>query len=119
MKKIGIIGAGASGLYCAINLKNANTDVTILEKNDEIGKKILITGNGRCNLTNTKTYNEFLENIVSNKKFLYSSFSKHDNFATIDFFTKNGLDLITEDDDRVFPKSEKAKDVIKFFKNKI
>lgn len=119
MKKIGIIGAGASGLYCAINLKNENTDVTILEKNDEIGKKILITGNGRCNLTNTKTYKEFLDNIVSNKKFLYSSFSKHDNFATIDFFTKNGLALITEDDDRVFPKSEKAKDVIKFFENKI
>lgn len=119
MKKIGIIGAGASGLYAAINLKNEKTDVTILEKNDEIGKKILMTGNGRCNITNAKFYDEFLENIVGNKKFLFSSFNNHDNYATMDFYESNGLDLVTEENERVFPKSQKSRDVIKFFEKQI
>ena len=119
MKKIGIIGAGASGLYAAINLKNENTDVTILEKNASIGKKILMTGNGRCNITNAAFYDDFLENIVSNPKFLYSSFNNHDNYASMDFFEKNGLSLITEKNLRVFPKTQKSSDVIKFFENKI
>lgn len=119
MKKIGIIGAGASGLYAAINLKNENTDVTILEKNDGIGKKILMTGNGRCNITNAKFYDEFLENIVGNQKFLFSSFNNHDNYATMEFYESNGLDLVTEENERVFPKSQKSRDVIKFFEKQI
>lgn len=119
MKKIGIIGAGASGLYAAINLKNKNTDVTIFEKNDRIGKKILMTGNGRCNITNAKYYDEFLENIVTNQKFLYSSFNLHDNYASMDFFQSKGLELVTEGYHRVFPKSQKSSDVIKFFEDEI
>lgn len=119
MTKIGIIGAGASGLYAAINLKNENTDVTILEKNNEIGKKILMTGNGRCNITNAKFYDEFLENIVGNQKFLFSSFNNHDNYATIDFYKSHGLDLVTQENERVFPKSQKSSDVVKFFENQI
>lgn len=119
MTKIGIIGAGASGLYAAINLKNENTDVTILEKNNEIGKKILMTGNGRCNITNAKFYDEFLENIVGNQKFLFSSFNNHDNYATIDFYKSHGLDLVVEENERVFPKSQKSSDVVKFFENQI
>lgn len=119
MKKIGIIGAGASGLYAAINLKNKNTDVTILEKNDSIGKKILMTGNGRCNITNAKFYDEFLENIVSNQKFLFSSFNKHDNYATMDFYENHGLALVIEENERVFPKSQKSSDVVKFFESQI
>lgn len=119
MKKIGIIGAGASGLYAAINLKNKNTDVTILEKNDSIGKKILMTGNGRCNITNAKFYDDFLENIVSNQKFLFSSFNKHDNYATMDFYENHGLALVIEENERVFPKSQKSSDVVKFFESQI
>lgn len=119
MKKIAIIGAGASGLYAAINLKNENTDVSIFEKNDQIGKKILMTGNGRCNISNAKFYEDFLENIVSNKKFLFSSFSKHDNYASMDFFESHGLALKVEENDRVFPKSQKSSDVIKFFEKQI
>ena len=119
MKKVGIIGAGASGLYAAINLKNQNTDVTIIEKNDMIGKKILMTGNGRCNITNAKYYDEFLENIVTNQKFLYSSFNLHDNYASMDFFQSKGLELVTEGYHRVFPKSQKSSDVIKFFEDEI
>ncbi len=119
MKKIGIIGAGASGLYAALNLVNENTDITILEKNDSIGKKLLMTGNGRCNITNAKYYDDFLENIVRNKKFIYSSFSRHDNYGTMDFFESSGLSLVTEENERVFPKSQSAKDVVKFFENKL
>ena len=119
MKKIGIIGAGASGLYAAVNLKNENNQVTLLEKNSEIGKKILMTGNGRCNITNGKYYDEFLENIVTNPKFIYSAFNLHDNYACMEFFENNGLKLVIEDDDRIFPKSQKAKDVINFFEKLI
>lgn len=119
MKEIGIIGAGASGLYAAVNLKNENNQVTILEKNSEIGKKILMTGNGRCNITNAKFYQEFLENIASNQKFIYSAFSLHDNYATMAYFEDNGLSLITEENDRVFPKSQNSKEVVKFFEKLI
>lgn len=119
MKKIGIIGAGASGLYAAVNLKNKNNEVTILEKNSEIGKKILMTGNGRCNITNGKYYDEFLENIVSNPKFIYSAFNLHDNYASMEFFENNGLKLVREEDDRIFPKLQKSKDVVSFFEKLI
>ena len=119
MKEIGIIGAGASGLYAAVNLKNENNQVTILEKNSEIGKKILMTGNGRCNITNAKFYDDFLENIPSNQKFIYSAFALHDNYSTMTFFEDNGLDLISEENDRVFPKSQSSRDVVKFFEKLI
>ena len=119
MKKVGIIGAGPSGLFAAINLANENIEVSIIEKNHNIGKKLSMTGNGRCNLTNAKVYEDFLENIVSNKKFFYSSFNSLDNFALMDFFESRGLALVSEDDYRVFPKSQKSKDIIKFFSREI
>lgn len=118
MKRIGIIGAGASGLYAAINLSKDN-QITILEKNKTIGNKILMTGNGRCNITNASFYDDFLDKIMTNKKFMYSSFSKHDNYSTMDFFENNGLALVTEEENRVFPKSQRASDVVKFFENQI
>ena len=119
MKKIGIIGAGASGLYAALNLVNDNTDITILEKNDSIGKKLLMTGNSRCNITNAEHYDEFFENIVSNQKFIFSSFNKHDNYSSMNFYNSLGLELITEDNDRVFPKTQKSVDVVKFFEKNL
>lgn len=119
MKNIGIIGAGASGLFAAVNVKTNQNNVTILEKNPSIGKKILMTGNGRCNITNAKIYDEFLENIIRNKKFLYSSFRSHDNYASMDYFNNQGLELVIEENDRVFPKSQKASDVVKFFENQL
>lgn len=120
MKKIGLIGAGASGIFAAINIKTEDNEVTILEKNSAIGQKILMTGNGRCNITNSCYYEEFLNNnIVRNKKFLYSSFTNFDNYATMDFFENKGLSLFSQEDGRVFPKSEKASDVVKFFEKEI
>ncbi|WP_297280684.1 NAD(P)/FAD-dependent oxidoreductase [uncultured Anaerococcus sp.] len=119
MRKIGIIGAGASGLYAALNLVNDDTDITILEKNDSIGKKLLMTGNARCNISNAKYYDDFLENIIHNQKFIFSSFNKHDNYASMDFYNSLGLELVTEENDRVFPKTQKSIDVVKFFEKNL
>lgn len=116
---IGIIGAGAAGVFTAINAKNKNNKVSIIEKNKQIGKKLFITGKGRCNITNAKFFDEFLDNIVVNKKFMYSSFTNFDNYALIDYLENKGLKLVVQRGDRVFPKSEKSSDVIKFFENLI
>ena len=76
-----------------------------------------MTGGGRCNLTNSAYFDDFLENVVTNKKFIYSAFTKFDNYALIDFLNQNGLETIIEEDGRVFPKSEKASTVVSFFEN--
>ena len=119
MKTIGIIGAGPAGLMAAIQAKNENNQVIIFEKNDRIGKKLLMTGGGRCNITNMAYYDDFLANVVTNRKFLYSSYSRFDNYALIDLLNDNGIETIVEDNGRVFPKSQKASDIVKFFEDKI
>lgn len=116
---IGIIGAGAGGIFTAINAKNEKNKITLIEKNDKIGKKIFITGKGRCNITNAKFFDEFLDNILVNKKFMYSSFTNFDNYALMDYLENKGLKLTIQRGDRVFPKSEKSNDVIKFFEKLI
>lgn len=117
MMKIGIIGAGPSGIFTAINLKNENNEVYLIDKNKEIGKKLAITGNGRCNITNTAPYEDFLDNIIRNRNFIYSSFSKFDNYSLIDFLSDNGIDTVVENDGKVFPKSMKSTDLIEMFKD--
>lgn len=119
MKTIGIIGAGPAGLMASIQAKNDNNQVIIFEKNDRIGKKLLMTGGGRCNITNVAYYENFLANVITNRKFLYSSYSKFDNYALIDLLNENGIETIVEDNGRVFPKSQKASDIVKFFEDKI
>lgn len=119
MKTIGIIGAGPAGLMAAIQAKNENNQVIIFEKNDRIGKKLLMTGGGRCNITNMAYYDDFLANVITNRKFLYSSYSRFDNYALIDLLNDNGIEIIVEDNGRVFPKSQKALDIVKFFEDKI
>lgn len=119
MEKIGIIGAGASGVFTAINAKTEDNEVVLIEKNDRIGKKLFITGKGRCNITNAKFFDDFLDSIVVNKKFMYSSFTNFDNYALMDFIEDNGLKLSIQRGDRVFPKSEKSNDVIKLFEKLI
>ena len=113
--EIGIIGAGASGIFAAINAKDEKNNITLIEKNEKIGKKLFITGKGRCNITNAKFFGEFLDHILTNKKFMYSSFTNFDNYALIDYLENQGLKLTVQRGDRVFPKSEKSSDVIKFF----
>jgi len=107
-----IIGAGPAGLMCANQLKAANHDFLIIEQNNRLGRKLSLTGNGRCNITNNKQINELLAHTTRNYKFLYST---HHNFSTenvIAFFNDNNMSLIEEDDNRMFPSTEKAIDIV-------
>lgn len=104
-----IIGAGASGLFLSSLI---NSDKTlVIEKNSFPGKKLNITGKGRCNITNIADFNEFLDEIFTNKKFFYSAFSTLNNYDTINYFNRLGLKTKVERGGRVFPVSDKAKDV--------
>lgn len=110
--RIVIVGGGASGMMCAIAAAKFGSDVTLLEKNEKLGKKIYITGKGRCNVINFCSAQEFLNNVVSNEKFLFSAINKFSPYDTYDFF-QNYLPLKIERGNRVFPESDKSSDVIK------
>lgn len=119
MKRLVIIGAGASGLFAASQLKNIDLEVIIVEKNNKTGKKLAITGKGRCNLTNHEDISNFFDKINTNKDFLYSSFYTFTNIDTENFFISKGLDLVVERGNRVFPKSQKASDVVDLLNREI
>ena len=119
MKKIGIIGAGPAGLMTAILAKNENNEVYILERNSKIGMKLKMTGGGRCNITNMSFDGDFLDKVVRNKKFVYSSYAKFNNYDLIDFLENEGIATIAEEDGRVFPKSQQSQSLIDFFYKKI
>lgn len=106
-----VIGAGASGLFVA-SMVNQNQKVLIIEKNDRPGKKLKITGKGRCNITNSKPINEFFEEVFTNNKFLFSSFYEFTNYDLLDFLNQKGLNTKTERGGRVFPFTDKSTDVI-------
>lgn len=117
MAKIAIIGGGASGMFCGICSADGNNIVDIYEKNEKLGKKLYITGKGRCNLTNNCDISEFFENINRNSEFLYSSLYGFTNFDLVSFFEKRGLKTKTERGNRVFPSTDKSSDVIKVLEN--
>ncbi len=106
-----VIGGGASGLFAAAIALERGVKVLLIEKNSRCGRKIAITGKGRCNVTNTKPWAEFSTHIHPNNKFFRSAFYAMDNLRTIEFFEKIGLPLVEERGDRVFPKSMRAQDV--------
>lgn len=114
MKKIAIIGGGPAGLIAAITAADSNSDVqiTIFEKNEKIGRKLLITGKGRCNLTNNCDIDTLLANIPKNPRFLYSAFNALTPSDLMRFFEKAGVPLKTERGNRVFPVSDKAVDIV-------
>ena len=112
MSKVVVIGGGAAGSYAAISAAKNGHDVTLVEKNEKIGKKIYITGKGRCNLTNASDMEVLFSNIMSNRKFLYSAFYACDNSSVIDFFETNGMATKIERGNRVFPVSDHSSDVI-------
>ena len=99
-------------MMAAIGAARAGADVTLLEKNEKTGKKLFITGKGRCNLTNACDQEDFFENVISNGKFLYSAFYRMDNRAVMDFFEDAGCRLKIERGERVFPVSDHSSDVI-------
>ena len=110
--KIAIIGAGAAGLFAAASFtNNESNSLTVFEKNPISGKKLLITGKGRCNVTNAANTSDFFKNMPVNPWFLYSSIYSFTNFDTIDFFEELGVPLKTERGERVFPLSDKASDI--------
>ncbi len=112
-----IIGAGPAGLNAAIHASNENNSVIVIEKNEKAGKKLFITGKGRCNVTNNCDENEFIKNIVNNSHFLYSAIYHFSSQDTINFFNSNGTPLITERGNRVFPESGKSYDITDCFVN--
>ena len=110
--KVIVIGGGAAGLFAAISAAENGADVILLEKNDRCGKKLRITGKGRCNVTNDCTTEEFLQNVPSNPRFLYSALSALSTQDVKDFFEAEGVPLKTERGKRVFPVSDKAEDIV-------
>lgn len=116
--KIAIIGGGPAGMMCAIKAAE-NHGVTIFEKNEKLGKKLFITGKGRCNLTNYCDEREFLKNMVNNSNFMYSSIYSFSPFTTYYYFEELGLPLKVERGNRAFPLSDKSSDVIKAYEKKL
>lgn len=112
IKKILIVGGGASGMLAAIFASEKENQVILLEKNDKLGKKLFITGKGRCNITNACEKEELLQHVISNPKFLYSAFYQFDSDKVIKFFQSIGLKTKIERGERVFPVSDKSSDVI-------
>ncbi|MGN0343145.1 MAG: NAD(P)/FAD-dependent oxidoreductase [Roseburia sp.] len=112
MSKVIVIGGGAAGCFAAIAAAECGHDVTLLEKNEKLGKKIYITGKGRCNLTNDCDMEELFSKVIRNPKFLYSSFYCMDQHRVMDFFEQHGTPVKTERGNRVFPISDHASDVI-------
>ena len=111
--KVCVIGGGASGMMCATMIARKGHDVTLFEKNEKLGKKIYITGKGRCNVTNATTGNEFLQNVVSGKKFVMGAITRFNSNDTMNFFEEVGVPLKIERGNRVFPVSDKSNDIIK------
>ena len=110
-----IVGGGASGMMCAVMIARKGHNVTIFEKNEKLGKKLFITGKGRCNVTNDATGDAFLKNVVSGKKFVMGAITRFNSQDTKAFFEELGVSLKIERGNRIFPVSDKSSDIIKAF----
>ncbi|MBR5047701.1 MAG: NAD(P)/FAD-dependent oxidoreductase [Eubacterium sp.] len=116
MKTIVIIGGGAAGLMAAISASYEKKKVILLEKNEKLGKKLYITGKGRCNITTSCPPEDFLSGIMTNPRFLHSAFHRFNNEAMMRFLTERGLKIKIERGMRVFPESDHSSDVIRLLK---
>ena len=114
MKTI-VIGGGPAGMIAAITASKNKDKVILIEKNNSLGKKLLITGKGRCNITNAADISEFIEHIPGNGRFLYSVFKNFTNKDIIKILEENGLKVKVERGNRVFPITDNAKDVLDCF----
>lgn len=112
MSKCIVIGGGAAGMLAAYSAAKHGHKVVLLEKNEKLGKKVFITGKGRCNITNACEVEDLFKNVISNPKFLYSSFYSFDNQAIVDLLEEYGCATKVERGDRVFPVSDHSSDVI-------
>ncbi|MBS7577437.1 MULTISPECIES: NAD(P)/FAD-dependent oxidoreductase [unclassified Enterococcus] len=107
-----VIGGGTSGMLAAYSAAQNGASVLLLEKNKRLGKKLRLTGGGRCNVTNAKSPEEVLQHIPGNGKFLYSAFSQFNNYDIIQLFTENGVELKEEDHGRLFPTTNRSKTIV-------
>lgn len=119
--KIIVVGGGPSGMMAAIFAKKKykDSDVSIIDSNRKLGRKLSITGKGRCNITNNRDISEFFDYIPRNNTFLYSSLYSFTNIDTINFFKENNLDIKVERGERVFPSSDSSYDVVDVFEKKL
>lgn len=119
MSNVIVVGGGSSGMMAALTAAKNNHSVTLIERNEELGKKLKVTGGGRCNITNNRDIEDFFDKVVNNKKFLYSSFYTFTNRDLLNYFDENNLEYKVEDfnDHKVYTKSDKSVEVIDTFKN--
>lgn len=118
MKTI-VIGGGPAGMMAAITAAENGHQVILLEKMDQLGRKLLITGKGRCNITSSLPMEEFIPNIPGNGQFLYSSFQNYQNQDIIQFLKQEGLEIKEERGNRIFPMTDKSMDVLKCFTRRL
>ena len=117
--KVVVIGGGPAGMMAAITSAENGNEVILLEKNKSLGKKLLITGKGRCNITSSLDMEEFIKNTPGNGMFLYSCYKNYTNKDIIEFLRKSGLDVKEERGSRIFPVTDKSKDVLECFTKKL
>lgn len=110
--KVIIIGGGPAGMLAAISAAKESNEIILLEKNNSLGRKLLITGKGRCNITSSIEIDEFIKNIPGNGRFLYSAFQNYTNQDIIDLIESNGIKVKEERGNRIFPVTDKAEDVL-------
>jgi len=119
LKKVIVVGGGAAGMMAAVSAADKGAKVILIEKNEKLGKKLFITGKGRCNVTNAADMETLFANVCVNEKFLYSAFYGYDNRMIMDFLEKAGCPLKIERGDRVFPVSDHSSDVIAAFNREL
>jgi hypothetical protein len=119
MSKVIVVGGGPSGMMAALTASKNNHEVILIERNEELGKKLKVTGGGRCNITNNREIEDFFEKVVTNRKFLYSSFYTFTNTDLLSYFESNNLEykIETDNDYKVYTKSDKSEEVIDTLKN--
>lgn len=116
LAKVIVVGGGPAGIMAALSAAK-NNEVTLIERNKEIGMKLRLTGGGRCNITNNRDIEEFFDKIVNNKKFLYSALYTFSNYSLLEYFSNNGLEYKVELDEKVYTKSDKADEVIELLRS--